>query len=251
MLIEDRIHPRWLSKSYFVASGNRGVIIDAGTDIKPLLESAVRHGVRITHVVVTHRHPDHTQSLAAVVAATGATVVTHAHEAATIPGVDQTVSHNEIIETGNLSLRFLHVPGHTTGHLAVVVNEEAVFTGDVLFRRSIGGCVGSGCGTFAQLQHSLMEILMQLPPKLRVYPGHMDSTTIGEEWENNPFIRIMRGIDPPGEIQAWFNDAPVILVLRAPDYDGGTKSWIRAPHGGGDVIVPGSAVHTGSRPLTW
>jgi glyoxylase-like metal-dependent hydrolase (beta-lactamase superfamily II) len=251
MLIEDRTHPRWLSKSYLVAAGNRGVMIDAGAEVKPLLESAVRHGVRITHVVVTHRHPDHTQNLAAIVAATGAVVVAHADEAEVIGGVDQTVIHDEELITGDLKLRFLHLPGHTTGHLAVVTNNEAVFTGDVLFRRSIGGCVGAGCGSFAQLQHSLMQILMQLPPELPVYPGHMDPTTIGEEWESNPFIRIMRGVDPPGEERAWFKDRPAVLMLRAQDYDGGTKAWIRNPQGGGDLIAPGSAVHIGEQPLAW
>ena len=87
-----------------------------------------------------------------------------------------------------------------------------------------------------------MDKLMKLPPETEVHPGHTDKTTIGDEWENNPFIRIWRGLDPEGsEPCKVFGDQEATLVLLGPDYDGGHKAWVRWPDGSDD-IVPGSQV---------
>jgi hypothetical protein len=86
-----------------------------------------------------------------------------------------------------------------------------------------------------------MEVLMKLPPEMTVYPGHTDYTTIGDEWENNPFVRIWRGVDTPDIKPATMKGNAIELVLRAMDYDGGTKCWVRLD-GGIDEIAPGSWV---------
>ena len=72
-------------------------------------------------------------------------------------------------------------------------------------------------------------------------PGHTDPTTIGDEWEDNAFVRLWRGLDEEGDepCKVWDQDAT--LVLWAPDYDGGHKAWVRWPDGSDD-IVPGSQV---------
>jgi hypothetical protein len=87
-----------------------------------------------------------------------------------------------------------------------------------------------------------MDVLMELPPETRVHPGHTDPTTVAEEWEHNPFIRIWRGLDEEGAApcRVWERDAT--LVLWAPDYDGGHKAWVRWRDSGEDDIVPGSQV---------
>ena len=72
------------------------------------------------------------------------------------------------------------------------LNGEAVFTGDTLFKNSVGG------GDFETVKRSVMDVLMTLPRELRVYPGHTDETTIGDEWESNPFVRVWRGAEPEG-----------------------------------------------------
>jgi glyoxylase-like metal-dependent hydrolase (beta-lactamase superfamily II) len=64
--------------------------------------------------------------------------------------------------------------------LAFLVDEERVFTGDTLFRGSVGGTRGPGHGTFDELQHSIMDVLMALPKATVVHPGHLEPTTIGE-----------------------------------------------------------------------
>jgi len=64
---------------------------------------------------------------------------------------------------------------------------------------------------------------------------------VGEEWEHNPFIRVWRGLDPEGDQPCTAMGEQATLILRAPDYDGGTKAWVRWPDGSDD-IVPGSQV---------
>lgn len=82
---------------------------------------------------------------------------------------------------------------------------------------------------------------MKLPPEMTVYPGHTDFTTIGEEWSNNPFIRIWRGLDKPEIKPCTAMGQLADLVLRARDYDGGTKCWVRFD-GSVDEVAPGSQV---------
>ncbi|MAE70141.1 MAG: MBL fold metallo-hydrolase [Gemmatimonadetes bacterium] len=241
MRIERTTHQDWLSNTYLVAAGGCGVFIDTGADVEPLLHLAERDRIEITHVIATHRHPDHILNNTVVLAATGADLVAHEKDADAIGGVTQRVSSGEIIETGSLRIKVLHIPGHTAGQIALLVNETELFTGDTLFKGSIGGCVGPGHTTFDDLRHSIMDVLMALPHETRVYPGHTDPTTIGDEWNRNPFIRIMRGEDPEGRAACVFGGSPATLILEATDYDGGTKAWVRTPEMG-DLVVPGSAV---------
>ena len=82
---------------------------------------------------------------------------------------------------------------------------------------------------------------MKLPPETRIHPGHREPSTIGAEWDHNPFVRIWRGLDPEGGEQCTALGDPATLVLWGPDYDGGHKAWVRWPDGSDD-IVPGSKV---------
>jgi hypothetical protein len=74
-----------------------------------------------------------------------------------------------------------------------------------------------------------------------VHPGHTLPTTIGDEWEQNPFIRIWRGLDPEGSDTCRVRGEQATLILWAPDYDGTNKAWVRYPDGR-DAIVGGSQV---------
>jgi hypothetical protein len=86
-----------------------------------------------------------------------------------------------------------------------------------------------------------MNKLMSLPTEVRIHPGHTLPSTIGEEWEHNPFIRIWRGVDPEGEEQCTVQGEPATLILFGPDYDGTHKAWVRF-EGGRDAIVGGSQI---------
>ena len=83
---------------------------------------------------------------------------------------------------------------------------------------------------------------MQLQRDTVVHPGHTDPTTIGEEWEHNPFIRVWRGADGEDGRRCTAFGQPATLLLRAEDYDGGTKCWVRFADNGKLDVVPGSQV---------
>ena len=209
------MHPSWLSNAYLVASeeGGSAVYVDSGAPMEPLFESAERWRVRPSHVLRTHADPDHVEHESEL----GLEVVTGA------------------ITLDGLEVEALPTPGHKDDHIAFVVNGEACFSGDVLFKDAVGG------GDFAQIKRSVMDVLMQLPPETLVYPGHTDETTIGREWEENPFVRAWRGVDPEGSEPCRVMGQDATLVVWSPDYDGKGKAWVRFSDGR-DAIVGGSRV---------
>mgnify|MGYP001820517582 FL=1 len=191
-------------------------------------------------MLLTHAHGDHTVHAEAIASAHGAELLGHADER--FARLDRTISDGDELRSGELRIRVLHVPGHTVGQLAFSIDGVGVFTGDTLFRGTVGGTCGPGHGTFAQLRHSIEDRLFALPEDLAVYPGHMDPTTIGSEREHNPFARLWSGKVEPAGSRCTALGRPATLMLRAPDYDGGTKCQVRWEDGTEDV-VPGSRVH--------
>lgn len=239
MLLERSMHPDFLSNSYLIAPRARSeaVYIDAGGPMGPLLEAARRHELTPSRVLLTHHHFDHVSEAAGL----RLPMLAHPIEAELIDGDVQTIEPGDAIEVGGLRVESLHTPGHTAGMLSFLV-DGAVFTGDTLFRNSVGGVRAPGATSFEDLKHSIMDVLMELPPETIIYPGHTDSSTVAEEWDNNPFIRLWRGLDEEGtESCTVFGEQEATLVLWAPDYDGGHKAWVRWTDGRDD-IVPGSQV---------
>jgi hydroxyacylglutathione hydrolase len=245
MLLERSLHPQFVSNTYLVAAepGGEAALIDAGGPMEPLYEAVERHGLTVTHLLLTHHHHDHVEQAGAIKDRYGAEVVAHPLEADLMDGVDRTIEPGEVIEAGGLRFEALHTPGHTAGMISFRT-PDAVFTGDTLFKGSVGGVRAPGHTTFGDLRHSIMDVLMELPPETIVYPGHTDSSTVAEEWENNPFIRLWRGLDEDGSEQCTVWGDPATLILWAPDYDGGHKAWVRWADGSDD-IVPGSQVQRG------
>lgn len=247
MIVEQTMHPRWLSNSYLVADrpGGHAVLIDSGGPPEPLLARIAALRLTVTHLLCTHHHHDHVAHNDRYRRRLGCVVCGHALERDLFDRLDRELDDGDQLESGALRVRALHVPGHTLGQLAFLVNEERVFTGDTLFRGSVGGTRAPGHTSFADLRRSIMEVLMRLPHALPVHPGHTDPTTIGDEWSGNPFIRAWRGIDVPPERPCTACGAPATLLLEARDYDGGSKCWVRFASGGELDIVPGSQVQRG------
>jgi len=238
-------NPTWLSNAYLVADepGGKGVLIDGNDDLAPLLERAEREGIELTHVLVTHPHPDHVAGLAEARRQIGdPPLVAHAETAAELDEeVAETIADGEKMTTGGLEIEAISTPGHSAGHLAFLVNGSDVFTADVLFKGTVGGTMAPGASGFADLRSSVMR-LMELPPETIVHPGHREPTTIGAEWESNPFVRIWRGIGETAEEEVTVWGRPATLKLWAPDYDGGNKAWIVFADDGLEAIVGGSQV---------
>jgi glyoxylase-like metal-dependent hydrolase (beta-lactamase superfamily II) len=244
MVLERSMHPEWLSNAYLLAAepGGSAVVIDSGAPAEPLIEAAERLELKPEALLLTHHHHDHVAENHAWKERFGLEILAHPDEAERLLDVDRTIDAGERLEAGGLDIEALHTPGHTSGMLSFRVQSDHVFTGDTLFRRSVGGVRAPGATGFADLRRSIMDVLMKLPPETQVHPGHTDPTTVAEEWEENPFVRLWRGLDEESDERCRVQEREAALVLWAPDYDGGHKAWIRWDDSGEDDIVPGSQV---------
>jgi hydroxyacylglutathione hydrolase len=244
VIVEKSMSPEWLSNAYLVADepGGRAVIIDSGAPPEPLLEAIDRHGVTVEKLLLTHHHHDHVAENSVYKERFGVEILAHPLEAENLMDVDRAIEPGEVIAVGGLSIDGLHTPGHTAGMLSFRVNDGDVFTGDTLFKGSVGGVRAPGSTSFEDLRQSIMGVLMRLPPETRLHPGHTDPTTVGDEWEQNAFIRVWRGLDEESSDRCRVGEEEATLVLFAPDYDGGHKAWVRWDETGRDDIVPGSMV---------
>ncbi|HEY1509025.1 MAG TPA: MBL fold metallo-hydrolase [Solirubrobacteraceae bacterium] len=234
----------YVSNTYVVADepGGHAVMIDAGGPVAPLLEFLTRGQFELTHILLTHHHYDHVSQLDQVLAAhPGTPVLIHEIERDKVPGATGTMEPGAKITSGALEIEPIHTPGHTAGMLSLLINETDVFTGDTLFKGSVGGVRGPGHTTYGDLRSSIMDKLLKLPPTTRIHPGHTDPTTVADELERNRFVRIWRGVDDEGSEQCTAMGEPATLILLGDDYDGGHKAWVRWEDGSDD-IVPGSQV---------
>lgn len=215
MLVARSMDPGWLSNAYLVADeeGGTAVYVDSGAPLEPLLEAASEWGVTPTHILRTHAHADH---------------VVHEDELG-LPVV------TGALQTGGLDVEAIPTPGHSDDMICFVVNGELVFSGDTLFKDTVGG------GDLATIRSSVMDVYMNMPHERRVLPGHTDETTIGREWEQNPFVVVWRGVEPEGTEPVRVGGEDATLVVWSPDYDGKGKAWVRYADGR-DAIVGGSRV---------
>jgi glyoxylase-like metal-dependent hydrolase (beta-lactamase superfamily II) len=239
MLIERSMSDGFLTNTYLVAAapGGPGLLIDAGGPMEPLFEAAQRNDVDVTHLLLTHHHHDHVVELDKVLERyPGIVVLAH-------PDEPLDAEPFAPLDVGGLHVDAVHTPGHTAGMLNFTVDGH-VFTGDTLFKNSVGGVRAPGSTSYEDIRSSIMDKLMKLDPATAVHPGHTDPTTIGDEWETNRFVRVWRGLDPEGDEPCTALGEPATLVLLGDDYDGGHKAWVRWPDGRDD-IVPGSKVQRG------
>ena len=159
----------------------------------------------------------------------------------------QSVDHDHVAGDAELERRYgvrpersapgveaIPPPGHADDHLVFVV-DGLCFSGDLLFKDAVGG------GDAETVRRSVMEGVMNLPPETLVMPGHTDDTTIGREWEQNPFVVVWRGVQPPLDEPCRVAGEEATLLVWSPDYDGNGKALVRLADGT-ERIVGGSRV---------
>lgn len=166
-----------------------------------------KSGLKITHLLYTHLHIDHTFGHEHIVSKYGLTAEAHPHDAhlgtgrrqqaemfhLRIPSptsltIDKPIEDGENIKIGMENLEVIAVPGHTQGSVAFYCRDNGfVVTGDALFKGSIGRTDLPG-GNHQQLIDNIRIKLLTLPPDTVVYPGHGPATTIGAEILSNPFL---------------------------------------------------------------
>jgi hydroxyacylglutathione hydrolase len=246
MIIERTEAPGWTSNAYLVADreGGSAVLVDGNGVTDPLVARAEELGVTVERILVTHWHADHVAGIDAYRERFGVPVVAHPWTKDALAddlAIDETVDDGDVVQAGDLRIEVLATPGHTAGQICLLAGGSDVLTADVLFKGTVGGTFAPGNTGFADHKASVLR-LIDLPPETVVHPGHTLPTTIGDEREHNPFVRIWRGLDPEGDerVSVWEREAT--LVLWAPDYDGTNKAWVRFHDDGSDGIVGGSQV---------
>ena len=186
---------------------DRGVIVDPGEEADRLIGALDAIGIKtVEAILVTHTHFDHIGAVAPVAAATGAPVYCPALETNVLANImeyvpwpgfgpfesydaDHTVSGGEQLELAGLTLDVIFTPGHSPGHVTYAIKDEnALFSGDVLFQGSVGRVDLPG-GDWPTLLASIETLVDAFPPETQVYPGHMGLTTLGRERATNPFLR--------------------------------------------------------------
>ena len=237
-------HPMYLSNAYLVVDDDgNGVLIDGHGDAQELIDRIAADGIQVQAILLTHHHGDHVQI--GEYERFGVPVLASAEAASLIGGdvVDRTLADGETVEFGGLRIEAIPTPGHSAGHLALRVNDDDVFTADVLFKGTVGGSRAPGNTGFDDLRASVMR-LMELPPETRVHPGHREPTTIGDERQSNVFVRAFRGEEPELREPVRVAGRDAELLIWGPDYDGTNKAWVRFPDGSQD-ITGGSQVERG------
>ncbi len=192
--------------NYLVVEGDRAVLIDCSGDGAQALRFAKELGVAIDAILLTHGHADHIDAVDCVASEFGCPVYIHTADDSFLKRADYNLStmiysmplvvqadaisfgDGEILRFGALSFAVIHTPGHTPGSVCFRCG-EVLFTGDTLFRDSIGAIFPP----FGDQQLELDSIRMRLytiEEDMVCYPGHGEQTTLGYEKKNNQYCRL-------------------------------------------------------------
>jgi hydroxyacylglutathione hydrolase len=183
------------------------LIVDPGDEADKLLGALDNLGIKtVEAILITHTHFDHVGAVAPVAKATNAPVYVPQLEKEILANImdyvpwpgfgpfesydaDHTVAGGETLELAGLTLDVVFTPGHSPGHVTyAIADEDAVFSGDVLFQGSVGRVDLPG-GDWPTLLGSIEKLTSTYGPETTVYPGHMGITTLGRERATNPFLR--------------------------------------------------------------
>lgn len=187
----------------FGDEGGAVAVIDPGDEAEKILGYVNETGCSVKYIILTHGHVDHIGAVKKLKAETGAEVLIHEADAACLTDAkknlsvymimpcvqlpaDRVLKDGDTIKVGNYEVNVIHTPGHTPGGICLQAG-KALFSGDTLFRASAGRTDLPG-GSRQDLLDSINNKLMTLEDDIRVYPGHMEATSIGHERRNNPFV---------------------------------------------------------------
>ncbi len=182
-------------------------IIDPGGDVQKLIEKIYTHGLTLKAILLTHGHLDHVGGAIKLKEEFKVEILgSHIADKFWFDNLsvqsqqfglfemtafepDRWLEEGEIIEVGQLRFEVLHLPGHTPGHVGFIERSQRIaFTGDVLFRNSIGR-TDFPQGNHQELLNSISQKLYPLGNDWIIIPGHGGYTTIGQERGNNPYLQ--------------------------------------------------------------
>jgi len=190
---------------YIISDGSNpeALIIDPGDEPEKIIEFIDTLGLHPKYIIFTHAHYDHVCAAKELRDQYNAIIVMHEQEKTTyrataqrciswghdpedFPEPERLVRDSDTISVGTLSFKVIHTPGHTPGGICVL-GENTLFSGDTLFKGSVGRTDLPG-GDFGLLSQSLKKLTL-LPPQTRVLCGHDGETSIAEEMRDSPFLK--------------------------------------------------------------
>lgn len=184
---------------YILIDENSGeaVVIDPGGDANMLINNIKDWNVKVSMILLTHGHADHTGAVSELKNEFKCDVYINEKDSEFInrhvpifgsenENGNKFMQDGEIIKFGDKNIKCIETPGHTPGGMCFMV-DNLIFTGDTLFQRSIGRTDFQG-GDFEKIIKSIKNKLLVLPDDIVVYPGHGPKTSIGFERHNNPFL---------------------------------------------------------------
>jgi hydroxyacylglutathione hydrolase len=186
---------------------DRAVIVDPGDEADRLIAATEALNISsVDAILLTHTHFDHIGAVAPVARATNAPVYCPEIETPVLANImafvpwpgfgpfesydaDRTLKGGETLELAGMTIDVLFTPGHSPGHVTYSIRDEnALFSGDVLFQGSVGRVDLPG-GDWATLLSSIELLMNSFGPETTVHPGHGPLTTLGRERASNPFLR--------------------------------------------------------------
>ena len=186
---------------YVLWNGQDAVVVDPGDDAEEIISFLNDEGLTLTRVVATHAHFDHVYAAEDLSKVFATVSSCHRLEAQSteplwflyrhyydsnrpFPSLQGDLEEGSVLRFGHSSLKVMHTPGHTAGSICLL-SDQLIFTGDTLFRGSVGRTDFGG--NWEELQLSLRR-LSALDEGLRILPGHGEESTIGYERKTNRFL---------------------------------------------------------------
>lgn len=188
-----------LTNSYIVTEGKEAVVIDPACSAQTLIDAAAEYGAEVKYVLLTHAHFDHIGAVAAL-QRLGAKVYKYAldcgmdalndeffdYESIEPFNADVTVIDGEELSLSGHKYKVIATPGHTPDSVCYVLDDGVIFSGDTLFRASVGR-TDFAFGNAADIQKSIGK-LFALNGDHAVFAGHGDATTLDFERKFNPYV---------------------------------------------------------------
>jgi hydroxyacylglutathione hydrolase len=211
MILEIAAVPPFMKNGFVLGCerSREGIVIDPGDEANDLIAAVGRHGLTIRYILLTHAHLDHVTGVKQTREALGAPVGLHPDDrflydsvvqqglafgfrVEVQPPPDFLYTPDQRLEFGDYEVRVHHTPGHCPGGVCLQVGAKGeegrlLFVGDTLFAGAIGRTDLPG-GDYDTLLRSIRNVLLAFPDDCIVYPGHGETTTIGEERKSNPFL---------------------------------------------------------------
>ena len=201
MIIKTFLEPPIENNNYLLIDeeSKEAALIDCSAVDDNVAKTLESYGAVLKYILLTHGHFDHI----AGIKPTKAKIVMHRNDlnilsqaniflpafnvpSIVIPQIDIFINDGDIIKLGNTEIKVIHTPGHTQGGVCYLVGNN-LFSGDTIFRESVGRCDLEG-GDFTQIVESIKSKIFILPDDTNIYPGHGSSTSVAWEKEHNCFM---------------------------------------------------------------